>query len=77
VPGISDKGMLDLYVIPSCNTPCSFEGNCLQCAWIFMHGRDDVEKEYISQLFELFRKIRLGVDSMKMEHSLLLLTDRL
>jgi hypothetical protein len=42
-----------------------------------MHGRDDVEKEYISQLFELFRKIRLGVDSMKMEHSLLLLTDRL
>jgi hypothetical protein len=35
-----------------------------------MHGRDDVEKEYISQLFELFRKIRLDADSMKMEHSL-------
>jgi hypothetical protein len=35
-----------------------------------MHGRDDVEKEFISQLSELFGKFRLDADCMKMEHSL-------
>lgn len=35
-----------------------------------MHGRDDVEKEFISQLPELLRKNWLDADCMNMEHSL-------
>jgi hypothetical protein len=38
-----------------------------------MHGRDDVEKEFISQPPELDRKNWLDTDCMKMEHSLLFL----